>query len=162
VRRTLVMLCVVACHREHRPHATGSFAFDTGAIKGDPALFFATEAEIVRGRRILEIANQRLGTPAPAPDVHVDAARRGNSAVFDVTVYADDPDVAIRTCNAVIETYVESRLAAKQQALMARIEALDDAGSDAGSDAAAKRDALIVEQHTHANDARLLDPCAQR
>ncbi|HEX7699381.1 MAG TPA: hypothetical protein VF403_01585, partial [Kofleriaceae bacterium] len=156
---TLLLLFVVACHRDHRPHATGSFAFDTAAIKGDPDLFFATEAEIVRSARILERANQRLAPPqkgAAQPPVRVEVERRGATALFDVTVYADDREIAQRTCNAVIETYVESRLVAKQAELTAKIEALDAAGSNA------QRDALVLEQHTHENDVRLLDPCVVR
>lgn len=160
IRTLLLLLLAVACNRDHRPHATGSFAFDTGAIKGDPNLFFATEAEIVRSARILELANQRLAPPQkgspPPPPVRVEVERRGATAVFDVTVYADDREIAQRTCNMVIETYAESRLAAKQEALMAKIEALDAAGSGA------QRDALILEQKTHENDVRLLDPCVVR
>jgi hypothetical protein len=151
----LALLVVAACQPEHRRHAIGSLAFEPGAIAGDPSLFLATEAEIIRGPRIRQLATDRFGAKPTAP-VQIEVTRRDATAILDVAAYADDLALATRTCNAVLKTYADSRLDATQSALMARIQALDEAGKGA------ERDALMVEQRLQRNDVRLLEPCVVR
>ncbi len=159
-----LLLLVAACDRSRGQQATGTLVFTPEAVAGSqlPA-FFATEAEILRSTALAQRVGESLRLDGGASNIQ--AQRRGDSLVMEVSVSSHDPLLARTWCNDLLARYLEHRLQSKLQPAQARAQFLS-AELDQMKPAAPEAQALTqqlaqanLDSQLRINDARVLDNC---
>ena len=118
-RLTALVALICGCgHSSPEPTAAGSLVYDAHA---SPLLREGDDADDAQARLrqlVLESLQSRSFLRGVADAQHVDAAElaravtfrpREGSRVIEVGVALDDPALALRVCNAILDTYVGLR-----------------------------------------------------
>lgn len=158
VRILVILVLLAACDRGMGPHAHGRLVFDVRpAAEAD--VFLATEGEVLRSEPVLGRVRENYRTQVQSSAVSV--KRDPNTMILDVFVKNGDPQVAAKTCNQVMQVYVDMRmemgLMKVQQQLDVLSEALDKTPGDADLQRRIKD--LEIQSHMRETDVRVLEPC---
>ncbi len=167
MRVVAVLLLLAACdggkagtpEAARAPAAMGSLVFTPRSV-AETDVFLATEAEVIKSRRILDQVADRFRVSDLTADA-ITVRRRPGTAILDVRVRMADLDLAATRCNQVMQTYFEFRWAMLLEDVMQPAAALADKLERDPDNAALKQQLadLDARRMTTKSDVRVLEPC---
>jgi hypothetical protein len=165
----LLVVALAACRRNPAhdlgPHAHTSLVFTNDAARGGSfETFFATEAEVLRSKPVLDMVFEQLGRQVSRDHLVIEAERRGDTSILDIRVAMPDPAVARDVCGQLVQQYIALRRVTQHTGVAQVIASMADeyerTKSTADRELLHKRMLdLEIQERALAVDVRGLEPC---